>query len=414
VSKTSFTVKTLKTLPAKDKRYNIFDAGTRGLGLAVYPSGQKTFFHLKKVQGWPRRTTLGVFPDMSIESARGKAENINSKLSDWKRADFEGPDPILRPKGVLTLERLLTDYCERGLAKSKRCKDPASAAKDAKWMFDKYLTSWRFHKLSQIRRSEVIDLHLRLKEDSGPYTANRVLQLLRALFNWAIHPDSELWSGVNPAAKIALFAEEERNRFLDGKELARLFTALKDKATSPDLRDYVNLALWTGARKSDVLSMRWNDVKLDDNRWDVHDSKSGDYVVPLTPEAVAILKKRRKQSTDDTPWVFPSFGKEGHIVDLKGAWARLLKRANISNLRQHDLRRTLGSWQATQGSSLLIIGKSLGHKSLDATEVYSQLDLAPVRSSMATATKAMLAAAKKKPNQSSTAEGNAQQFYRRK
>jgi integrase len=294
---------------------------------------------------------------------------------------------------------LLTDYSERGLAKSKRCKDPASTAKDAKWMFDKYLASWRAHKLSQIRRSEVIALHLRLKEESGPYTANRVLQLLRAMFNWAIHPDSELWSGLNPASKIALFAEKKRDRFLDGGELARLFAALRDKATSPDLRDYVNLALWTGARKSDVLSMRWSDVKLADNHWDVPDSKTGEYAVPLTPEAIAILKKRQKARADDNPWVFPSFGKEGHIVDLKGAWARLLKRAKITNLRQHDLRRTLGSWQATQGSSLLIIGKSLGHKSLDATEVYSQLDLAPVRSSMATATKAMLAATKKKQNQ---------------
>ena len=145
--------------------------------------------------------------------------------------------------------------------------------------------------------------------------------------------------------------------------------------------------------------MRWSDVKLENNRWDVPDSKSGEYAVPLTPEAIAILKKRQKSRADDNPWIFPSFGKEGHIVDLKGAWARLLKRAKITNLRQHDLRRTLGSWQATQGSSLLIIGKSLGHKSLDATEVYSQLDLAPVRSSMATATKAMLAATKKKQNQ---------------
>ena len=399
MGKTSFTVKTLERLPIREKRYNIFDSGTRGLGLAIYPSGQKTFFHLKKVQGWPRRTTLGVFPDMSIESARGKAAEINSKLSDWSRNDFEGPDPLRRPKGALTLEQLLTDYCERGLAKSKRCKDPTNTAKDAKWMFHKYLTSWRIHKLSQIRRSEVIALHLRLNEESGPYTANRVLQLLRAMFNWAIHPDSELWSGLNPASKIALFAEKERDRFLDGKELARLFTALRDKATSPDLRDYVNLSLWTGARKSDVLSMRWSDVTLDDNRWDVPDSKSGEYAVPLTPEAIGILKKRQKARADDNPWIFPSFGKEGHIVDLKGAWARLLKRAKITNLRQHDLRRTLGSWQATQGSSLLIIGKSLGHKSLDATEVYSQLDLAPVRSSMATATKAMLAATKKKQNQ---------------
>jgi integrase len=399
VGKTNFTVKAIERLPIRERRYNIFDEGTRSLGLAVYPGGQKTFFHLKKIQGWPRRTTLGAFPDMSIEAARGKAGELNSKLSKWKDNDFDGPDPLQRPKGELTLEKLLDDYCDRCLPNSTKCKNPANAASDAKWQLNKYVTSWRTRKLGQIRRAEVIDLHLQLKEEAGPYTANRVLQLLRALFNWAIHPDSCLWSGVNPAAKIALFREEKRKRFLDENELKRLFAALKDKATTTDLSDYVNLALWTGARRNDVLAMRWADVKLDDNRWDVPDSKSGQYVIPFTPEAVSILKRRQKTAKEGNPWVFPSFGKQGHLVDVKGAWAKLLTRAKITNLRQHDLRRTLGSWQAKQGSSLLIIGKSLGHKSLDATEVYSQLDLAPVRSSMITATKAMIAASKKKQNQ---------------
>jgi integrase len=159
-------------------------------------------------------------------------------------------------------------------------------------------------------------------------------------------------------------------------------------------------------RKNGVFSMRWSDVKLEGNRWDIPDSKSGSYAVPLTPEAIAILKKRHKLRENDNPWVFPSFGKKGHIVDLKKAWAELLERARIGDLRQHDLRRTLGSWQATQGSSLLTIGKSLGHKSIDATEVYSQLDLGAVRSSMVTATAAMAAAAKKKPKEL-PAEGSA-------
>lgn len=99
-----------------------------------------------------------------------------------------------------------------------------------------------------------------------------------------------------------------------------------------------------------------------------------------------------------SPWVFPSRGSTGHLVDLKVAWKKLLKRAGLegSDLRQHDLRRTLGSWQAAAGSSLPIIGKSLGHKSLDATEVYSQLDLAPVRESMMRARRAMLSAARRR------------------
>jgi len=79
----------------------------------------------------------------------------------------------------------------------------------------------------------------------------------------------------------------------------------------------------------------------------------------------------------------------------------LLKRAGLADkdLRQHDLRRTLGSYQAAGGTSLGIIGKSLGHKSLAATAIYAQLDLDPVRESVLSATRTMIAASKKKPKQ---------------
>ena len=71
--------------------------------------------------------------------------------------------------------------------------------------------------------------------------------------------------------------------------------------------------------------------------------------------------------------------------------------ARLEDIRIHDLRRTMGSWQARTGASLVIIGKSLGHKSQQATAVYARLDLDPVRAAMETATSAMLEAAKQKP-----------------
>jgi integrase len=82
------------------------------------------------------------------------------------------------------------------------------------------------------------------------------------MYYWA--EDAGLWKGDNPARKIKFFHEEPRTRFLQPDELARLFTALKNEP-NPDLTDFVNLALWTGARKSDIFSMRWEDVSLDDN-----------------------------------------------------------------------------------------------------------------------------------------------------
>ena len=82
-----------------------------------------------------------------------------------------------------------------------------------------------------------------------------------------------------------------------------------------------------------------------------------------------------------------------HLVEPKKGWKRILERAKIEDLRIHDLRRTLGSWQAKTGASLAIIGKSLNHKNQNTTAIYARLDLDPVRDSINTATSAMLTAA---------------------
>ena len=91
--------------------------------------------------------------------------------------------------------------------------------------------------------------------------------------------------------------------------------------------------------------------------------------------------------------MFPGCGKTEHLVEPKSAWQRVVKRAKLNDGRMHDLRRTLGSWQAAGGASLLIIGKSLGHRSERATRIYARLANDPVRESVEKATVAMIDAA---------------------
>ena len=140
--------------------------------------------------------------------------------------------------------------------------------------------------------------------------------------------------------------------------------------------------------------MRWEELNLARATWIIpaEKSKSGEAVhVALTPPVLRILKERKLNSISE--WIFPGTGRSGHLVEPKSAWKRILKRAGLTDLRLHDLRRTLGSWQAATGASLPIIGKSLGHKSLQATQIYARLNLDPVRDAVNTATNAMLAAA---------------------
>ncbi|MBX9804154.1 MAG: tyrosine-type recombinase/integrase [Alphaproteobacteria bacterium] len=100
-------------------------------------------------------------------------------------------------------------------------------------------------------------------------------------------------------------------------------------------------------------------------------------MIPLTDPAIEILKER--QQTSQSPYVFPGKGEKGYLTDPKKAWKRVLKRADIADLRIHDLRRTLGSWMGALGATTAIIGKTLAHKSVEATRVYERLDIDPVR-----------------------------------
>ena len=161
------------------------------------------------------------------------------------------------------------------------------------------------------------------------------------------------------------------------------------------MRDFFMLAILTGVRRGNLQAMRWDELDLERGIWRIPLTKSGEpQSVYLHPEAVAILERRREM-VGDSEYVFPAaHGKSGHLTSQYKAWKRICERAGLQNLRPHDLRRTLGSWQAATGASLPVIGKSLGHRSQEATAVYARLDLDPVRVSVNRAVEAMLAAGK--------------------
>jgi integrase len=137
--------------------------------------------------------------------------------------------------------------------------------------------------------------------------------------------------------------------------------------------------------------MKWENISLIRQEWRILDTKNGmAQTIPLTAEAMIILQRRH--ITKNAEFVFPGIGLSGHLVEPKKGWKRILHHADIQDLRLHDLRRTLGSWQAKTGASSVIIGKSLNHKSPSSTAVYARLELDPVRASVSRATEAMLLA----------------------
>lgn len=180
-----------------------------------------------------------------------------------------------------------------------------------------------------------------------------------------------------------------RDRFLSGEELARFFEAL-DLTENPAFKDFILLSLFTGARKSNVLSMRWKDIDFERNVWKIPGelSKNGEPMqIPLGPDVLDILWRRRAETS--SVFVLPGPGAKGHYTTPTHAWQTLLRRARLEDFRIHDLRRSMGSWMTIQGTSLPIVGKALGQKTSQATGIYARLNLDPVRAAMEQAVEAM-------------------------
>ncbi len=429
----NFTKTEIQKLPAPSKGMDTYkDTKEKGLSLYITSGGAKTFFVRKRINGRDERIKLGNFPDLTIEQARKKALEAKAKVADGQNPNLEKH----KMRAEITFGELFQDYLEKYSKRHKRS-----------WRYDerevkKYLSLWFKRKISTISQHEVRALHDKIHDHNGLYQANRILERTRGIFNKAIEWG---WDGKNPAQGIKKFKEKSRDRFIQPHELPLLFNAL-DIEENRTAKDYILVSLMTGARKSNVLAMKWEQISWERSEWRIPDTKNGEpVVVPLIEQATELLETRRRLTNSE--WVFPSDQGTSHFADPKKAWERVRIRATFElwrqkpelallidevdtairnknnyaytivhlhssvlkeatkrniqlptglfDIRLHDIRRTVGSYQAITGASLTIIGKSLGHKSQQATQIYSRLHLDPVRASMEKASSAIFGETKR-------------------
>lgn len=397
----NFTKASIEGLPLPDGvRVRYYDTDTKGLCLYVYGSGKRVFYVYGRINGKPEDIRIGEYPTWTQYTARTKAKDIIGGITKG-----ENPNERKREgRAELTLGEMFKEYLSRyAIPHGKK------TIQDMKDNFARYLgdvtdivpkkhgkkkvkpqgaVNWENRKLSAITRLDVQKLHSDLGSLTGNATANRTLELLRSVINkgasWG------MFKGENPCEGIAKFSLRSRERFLHGDELAKFFEAVAEEPNE-SIRDYVLISLLTGARKANVLAMRWENVDLNRGTWFLPETKNGtSQTIPLTTQAKAILEERSKNKSGD--FVFAGEGITGHLTSPKRAWAKILAKAELKDLRLHDLRRTLGSWQAATGASLVVIGKTLNHKDVSTTNIYSRLSLDPVRQSMEAAQAAMLVA----------------------
>jgi integrase len=379
-SRIPFTKTVLQSLatPAKDRVY-YHDERQTGLALCVTAADTRTFYLYKWSQDRPIRIPLGKFPETTIEQARQRARKLIAEIED-------GNDPQKARKAARdapTVQDLFDHWIEHARAHKRTWRDDER-------QFTKYMAKLKNRRLTDLTTAEVAKWHRQVGKNHGPYQANRARALLSAMFNKSSREVG--YDAPNPCECVTRFKEESRERFLQPDEMRPFFTALKDEP--PLWRDFWLLALFTGARRGNVASMAWKDIDLNQGIWYLPGkvTKGGlPLAIVLPPPAVAVLKARDVEN-NGSDWVFPSDTVTGHIIDPRKSWARVLRRSGIEDLRPHDLRRSLGSWQAIAVASLQVIGASLGHKDPKATAVYSRLLVDPIRTSVNGAVQSMLEA----------------------
>ena len=382
--KITFTKASLQALePLPDKRRRVYDSKQKGLTVYVSPSGGKTFYCAVKVDGRREEIRIGDASAVTIEAARTRAAEI---INDIAR----GTNPAeqkRQKKAEMTFADLFSEWVKEGKTKGKK------SLRNDESNFRLHLQGLARKKLSEIERQHIRTLHQKIGGTSGIYQANRVLALIRAMFNFGIKV-LDIPNLSNPAAGLKMHREESRDRRLHPDEMPRFFEALAAE-DNIDIRDYVMLSLLTGARRGNVQAMRWEEINIERRTWTIPGAKAkaGDsIIVPLSTTAVEVLQARADR--DGTQgWVFPGPGKLGHLVEPKKGWQRLLQRAGIEDLRLHDLRRSLASFQIDAGVSLAVIGKGLGHHRTQTTAVYARLAQDPVAEAWQKGTDAILAAA---------------------
>jgi integrase len=256
---------------------------------------------------------------------------------------------------------------------------------------DRYiLPAWKSLKVREIKRADVAALHGNIGK-RAPYEANRVLALCSKMFalaeRWGFVPEGH----PNPARGIDRFQEMKRDRWVTPEELPRLAQSINEEPN-----ETARFALWlyllTGARKSELLKARWEDVSFERAELCLPQTKAGrTHYIPLSGPALALLREIPR--VDGNPYILPGRGRRGataaekaaaptHLVNISKPWGRVRKAAGVADVRLHDLRRTVGSWLAQAGNSLHLIGRVLNHSNQSTTAIYARFGEDSVRAAL--------------------------------
>ena len=359
------TEQSIRKLPAPPRGNKIhYDNLVKGLGLRVTAADRRAFVLNYRTNGRERRLTIGSWPEWSATAARERAKELRQDID-------RGDDPLaerVQRRTDLTFGELVNEYLKIEAAKQKGESEYKRLLKrDA-------LPEWRNIRAADIKRRDVIAL-VEAKAKTAPIVANRLLELIRRVYNFAIRRDIV---EANPCALVKKPGQEHaKDRVLSHHEIRSLWASLDGPWFTAQTKAALRLILVTAQRPGEVVSMRWEDLDLENGWWTIPSERAKNTLahrVPLNQTAREILQSLPPVAK----WVFPSTKIDQHM-DRNGlavaVWrARKRKQDPLAvlNFSPHDLRRTAASHMASVGVERFVIGRLLNHVEPGVTKVYDR------------------------------------------
>jgi integrase len=354
-----------QTCPKGKRKVNVMDQQVSGLMLELRESGGRTWYvRYTDDRGKRFQHKLGDAQVLKLSQARQLAQEIKAKV-------LMGESPTEQRKSARQVPTLAAFIAERYM--------PYVKVHKRSWITDEILLRCHVvpqvgHKpLDRVTKAELIALFHAHRLTHKPASTNRVMHLLRYVYNLALE-----WEipGVkeNPTKGIRQFQENnKRERYLTPEEAKRLFLAI-EASPNPLLPPIVGLLLLTGARRGEVLKARWEDIHWDQRRWRIPLPKAGEARhIPLSDQALAILASRREAVPEGVEWVFanPQTGKP--FTNVTYSWCSAREKAGLADVRMHDLRHSFASFLINSGRSLYEVQRLLGHNHVRTTQRYAHL-----------------------------------------
>ena len=385
------TKSTIDGAAPKEADYFLWDGELKGFGIKIARGGRKSYVCKYRVGNGrtapTRRMTIGAHGSpWTVDQARSEARKLLGRAAN-------GEDPAKEKqeeKRQITVAQLCDIYLENGVGTKK-----ASTIATDRGRIERHIKPLLGRKkVPDVTRADIkrflqdvasgktsldqkTGLRGRAIVTGGKGTATRTVGLLGGIFSYAF--DCGLIE-TNPVRGVKRFADKKGHRYLSQHELVALGQALVDgeeRGLNPQALNILKLLVFTGARKGEIETLRWDAVDFDGGYLRLADSKTGQKAIPLNAGALEILSKLPRLK--GSPFVFPAHRSEGHYEGTPKVWRIIRSMAGLDDVRLHDLRHSFASIAVSGGASLPIIGALLGHTDAATTQRYAHLHDDPLK-----------------------------------